>query len=170
MARPKNKIELIELAKDNYSKLLVYIGGFSQEEQLKDFPKGTLNRNTRDVLTHVHHWNLMFIDWCEVGMAGNKPIMPAKGYTWKTLPLLNREIQLKYSKTDFRMAKIQFNDSFKKMLDIIQTHSDEELFTKKKYHWTGSTSLGAYLISATSSHYDWALKLIKKAKNKNTAH
>ena len=33
---------------------------------------------------------------------------------------------------------------------------------KKKYKWTGSTSLGAYLVSATSSHYDWAYKLIKK--------
>ncbi|HOP45228.1 MAG TPA: ClbS/DfsB family four-helix bundle protein, partial [Flavobacteriales bacterium] len=38
----------------------------------------------------------------------------------------------------------------------------EELFEKKRYRWTGSTSLGAYLVSATSSHYDWALKLIQK--------
>ena len=46
------------------------------------------------------------------------------------------------------------------------TKQDEELFTKKKYHWTGSTSLGSYLVSATSSHYDWALKLIRKSIKK----
>jgi hypothetical protein len=46
-------------------------------------------------------------------------------------------------------------------MGIIEKHTDEELFTKKKYAWTGTTSLGSYLISATSSHYDWGLKTIK---------
>lgn len=41
---------------------------------------------------------------------------------------------------------------------------DAELFEKKRYKWTGTTLLGAYFVSATSSHYDWAYKLIKKAK------
>jgi hypothetical protein len=44
---------------------------------------------------------------------------------------------------------------------LIEKHTDDELFTKKKYPWTGTTSLGAFLISATSSHYDWGLKTIK---------
>jgi hypothetical protein len=47
---------------------------------------------------------------------------------------------------------------------LIEAHGDEELFTKKRYAWTGSTSLGAYLVSATSSHYDWATKKLRKAK------
>lgn len=34
MARPKNKIELVTLAKKNYSKLLDYIEGFSQGEPI----------------------------------------------------------------------------------------------------------------------------------------
>ena len=32
----------------------------------------------------------------------------------------------------------------------------------KYYAWTGTTSLGSYCVSATASHYDWALKKIKK--------
>jgi hypothetical protein len=54
--------------------------------------------------------------------------------------------------------------SHKTMMKIIESHTDEELFTKKKYGWTGTTSLGAFLVSATSSHYDWALKTIKPIK------
>ncbi len=46
---------------------------------------------------------------------------------------------------------------------LIEKHSDVELFEKKRYKWTGTTSLGAYLISSTSSHYDWAIKLIKRS-------
>ncbi|WP_077550546.1 ClbS/DfsB family four-helix bundle protein [Rodentibacter genomosp. 2] len=38
----------------------------------------------------------------------------------------------------------------------------ERLFTKKYYSWTESTSLGSHIISFTSSHYEWALRIIKK--------
>jgi hypothetical protein len=48
------------------------------------------------------------------------------------------------------------------VMGIIEKHSDHELFTKKLYKWTGSTSLGSYLVSNTSSHYTWAYDLIRK--------
>jgi hypothetical protein len=115
MSRPKNKAELLDLSKKNYELLMDFIESFSNEGQNAEFPKGTMNRNIRDVLMHIHHWHLMMFDWYTVGMKGEKPDMPAKGYTWKTTPELNRWIWEKYKDT-------------------------------------------------TSSHYDWAIKLIKKAK------
>ncbi|UJH68480.1 ClbS/DfsB family four-helix bundle protein [Allomuricauda sp. SCSIO 65647] len=165
MPRPKTKDELLRLAHANFERLEVYVEDCPKEEQLREFPKGTLNRNIRDVLAHLHHWHLMFLEWYRIGITGVKPEMPAKGYTWKTLPELNKEIQKRYSNTDLEKVKSLLKSSFGEVFNIIESHSDEELFTKKKYGWTGSTSLGAYLISATSSHYDWALKLIKKAKS-----
>ena len=98
------------------------------------------------------------------GMKGEKPEMPAPGYTWKMTPQLNEWIWGQYRETDLSDVKKQLNQSYSKIQQIIKNHSDEELFEKKKYKWTGSTSLAAYLISATSSHYDWAFKLIKKVK------
>jgi hypothetical protein len=165
MARPKNKAELVDLAQKNYTKLITLVENFSVEQQHENFSELFLNKNIRDVLTHVHHWHLMFLKWYNVGMAGNKPEMPAKGYTWKTLPDLNAKIQAMYTTTNLASAKNFLEESFETVLKTIKSHSNEELFTKKKYPWTGSTSLGAYAISATSSHYDWATKLIKKAKN-----
>ena len=162
MPRPKAKLELLELSQINYSKLLDYIGSLSEKEQQSAFPKEYLNRTIRDVITHLHHWHLMFLEWYKVGMNGEKPDMPAKGYTWKTLPDLNREIWKKYQDVHLAEAKELLQTSFDSVQKIIEKHSDEELFTKKKYKWTGSTSLGSYLISITSSHYDWAYKLIKK--------
>jgi len=104
----------------------------------------------------------MLLEWYEVGMAGDKPEMPAKGYTWKTLPDLNRKIQVKYSNVSLAEARKMLDNSFLALLKLIKNHTDANLFEKKKYQWTGSTSLAAYLISATSSHYDWAYKLVKK--------
>ena len=105
------------------------------------------------------------IEWYTIGMKRDKPEMPAEGYTWKTTPELNRKIWETYRTTDLKKVRKLLDKSFKDVQSIIEKHSNDELFEKKKYKWTGTTSLGAYLVSATSSHYDWALKLMKKAKN-----
>ncbi len=164
MSRPKNKEELIALSHQNFEKLNKLIDSYSEQDQNADFPPGTMNRNIRDVVAHLDHWHGMMENWYKVGMAGKKPDMPAKGYTWKTVPDLNRRIWETYSKDDLKTVRARFEKSFQAMQNIIQNHSNEELFEKKRYPWTGSTSLGAYLISATSSHYDWAFKLIRKAR------
>lgn len=164
MARPKDKTDLLNLSKKNFELLMDFIESFSEEEQKSPFPKGTMNRNIGDVLMHLHHWHLMMMEWYQLGMKGEKPDMPAKGYTWKTTPALNSWIWEKYKDIPLEEAKKNFKSSYEKVRSLIEKHSDEELFEKKRYKWTGTTSLGAYLVSATSSHYDWAIKLIKKAK------
>ncbi len=47
---------------------------------------------------------------------------------------------------------------------IIESFTNEELFTNKYFPWTGTTSVGSYCVSSTSSHYDWAIKKINKHK------
>ncbi len=164
MARPTNKTELLDLSRKNFGLLVDFIESFSVKEQNSEFPKGTMNRNIRDILMHLHHWHLMMIDWYTIGMQGEKPEMPTKGYTWKTTPELNKWIWEKYNNISLEYAKKDIKSSYRKVRQLIEKHSNEELFEKKRYKWTGTTSLGAYLVSATSSHYDWAYKLIKKAK------
>jgi hypothetical protein len=166
MPRPKNKADLLQLSNDNFEKLFQFIDALNADEQQAAFKQHTMNRNIRDVLAHLHHWHLMFLDWYKVGMAGDKPDMPAKGYTWKTTSDLNKWIWTQYLDTPLESIRQSLEGSFNELQQIIQNHTEEELFEKKRYKWTGSTSLGAYLISATSSHYDWALKLIKRARKK----
>ncbi len=164
MSKPKTKVDLLEKSQANYRKLTEFIDGLSMDEQMQDFPPGTLNRNIRDVLAHLHHWHLLALDWYSVGMAGEKPDMPAKGYSWKTTPALNLWIRDHYREIALSSVKRMLDESFHRIQKVIEAHSDDELFAKKRYQWTGSTSLGAYLISATSSHYVWAQKLIRKAR------
>ncbi len=95
--------------------------------------------------------------------SGGMPEMPAKGYSWKTTPALNRWIWEHYQKTSLESIRSKLNESHEALRRIIEGHDNGSLFEKKRYKWTGTTSLGAYLVSATSSHYDWALKLIRKA-------
>jgi hypothetical protein len=39
--------------------------------------------------------------------------------------------------------------------------TNDELFARKSFAWTGTSTLGAYCVSATSSHYEWAIKKLK---------
>lgn len=166
MARPKSKDELLSLGMLNYEKLINLVDAMSESEQNAEFPSGTMNRNIRDVLVHLHKWHLMMLDWYKIGSTGHLPEMPAKGYSWKTTPELNKKIWKEGQRTTLDQAKKDLQDSYANVRKLIKCHSDKELFEKKRYKWTDSTSLGAYLISATSSHYDWAFKLIKKATKK----
>ena len=163
MPRPKNKKDLLLLSQANFDKLFNLINSFQPDIQISEFKPGTMNRNIRDVLGHLHEWHLMFLNWYDVGMSDQKPHMPAEGYAWKDLPHLNRKIWEKYRSQDLKVIMKKLEESHLDIQKLIGSHSDRELFTKKLYKWTGSTSLGAYLISTTSSHYDWAYKLIKRS-------
>ena len=166
MAKPRTKDELIEASRENFKKLNDLVDSFSEEEKSAEFPEGTMNRNIRDVLAHLHHWHLMLLDWYNVGMRGEKPDMPAKGYTWKETPDLNKKIREDYQTLDLKDVREMLNKSFSELQSIIEKHSNAELFEKKRYKWTGSTSLAVYISANTSSHYYWAYQLIRKAKQR----
>ena len=96
-------------------------------------------------------------------MQGVKPQMPAKGYSWNETPKLNLWIREQYEDIPWEEASRLLTTSFLQTRKIMDNHSNKELFEKQRFHWTGSTSLGSYLVSASSSHYSWAEKLIKKS-------
>lgn len=162
MARPTNKTALLTHAEALFDKLMSTINSLDSTRLNEDFSTDSLNKNVRDVLMHLYEWHQMFLTWYEVGMSGTKPVMPTQGYTWKTTPELNIAINQKYQNTTALDSIKKITESHLAVLAIIRQHSNDELFEKKKYSWTGSTSLGAYLVSATSSHYDWAIKFLKK--------
>ena len=71
------------------------------------------------------------------------------------------------AKTQLRTdAEAMLKKTHKEVMALIETFSNEELFSKGAFDWTGTTTLGSYCVSATSSHYDWAFKDIKKALKK----
>ena len=128
MSRPQTKIALINLSNENFKKLNDFIKLLNSAEQNKEFPEGTMNRNIRDVLAHLHHWHLMFLNWYKVGMNGEKPAMPAQGYSWKETPDLNKWIQEKYQNANLENAKQLLNESFFEIQSIISDHTNDELF------------------------------------------
>ena len=162
MARPTTKNDLLEAAETGYEKLFELINTLSPEEQMGIFQFEDRDRNIRDVLIHLHEWQNMMKLWYGVGMSGEMPVTPAPGYTWRTTPELNQKIWKAYQDTSLEEAKKLLTGTHREIMELIKKHSNEELFSKNIYPWTKTSTLGSYLISSTSSHYDWAIKKIKK--------
>ena len=101
------------------------------------------------------------LEWVANNKAGvHKPFL-MEGYNWKTYGAMNILFWKRNQSVTLDMALEQFKESHKKIMDVIQTMSNDELFQKNVYDWVGGSTIGSYFISVTSSHYDWAMKKIK---------
>jgi len=122
------------------------------------------DKNLRDVLVHLYEWHQLMLCWTAANMDGEAKHFLPKPYTWKTYGDMNVEFWKKHQATTYDNAKTMLCDSHGKIMMLIESLTDEELFEKKQFAWTGTTTLGSYCISVTASHYDWAIKKIKKGK------
>ena len=166
MARPTTKQQLIEQSEENFKKLFALINSMSKEEQEKSFAFEDRNRNIRDVLVHLYEWHQLLLNWIRANQAGNKSNFLPEPYNWKTYPQMNIGFWEKHQETTLETSVSLLENSHAEVMKLVDLFSNKELFTNKYFNWTGTTSLASYCVSATSSHYDWAIKKIKKHKKK----
>ena len=164
MARPTTKEQLIQAGEENFNKLFVLINSMSENEQEDTFSFEDRDRNLRDVLVHLYEWHKLLLNWVNSNQSGNKVNFLPEPYNWKTYPQMNVGFWEKHQQTPLNEAIKLLKKSHLESIALIGSFTNEELFTSKYFSWTGTTSLGAYCVSATSSHYDWAMKKIKLHK------
>ncbi|GHU03137.1 hypothetical protein FACS1894147_06530 [Spirochaetia bacterium] len=120
------------------------------------------DKTVSDVLCHLHAWHEMLGDWYKIGMKGKIPEMPMEGYNWKQLTAVNEIIYEKYKGTDIKIAARDFKNSHNKLMKIMESHNNKELFETLPYEWTGKIMLGIFFDSNMSHHYQWGLKTLKR--------
>ncbi len=90
-----------------------------------------------------------------------RPFLP-QPYSWKNDAAMNHEFWQTHQTTPYDQAETLQRESHAQIMAQIEGFTHDELFMKKHYGWTGTTNLGSYVISAKSSHYEWAMKMIKR--------
>lgn len=168
MPRPTTKTELIAAATTSFDKLTALWDALTPEQAHAPFPEELLakgseahwgrDRCLRDVVVHLHEWHNLVTAWTSANRAGTPAPFFPEPYTWRSYGELNERFAAAHAGTTYEHARQLLAASHLQVLDMIAGFSDEELFTKKYFGWTGSTSLGSYFVSATSSHYEWAAK------------
>lgn len=164
MARPTTKDALLAAAAAEYSAFQTALSRFDAgfltdiafQADIAD-----QSRNPRDVICHIHAWQLMACEWCRIGDDGGVPHVPGPGLTWRHTPTLNAAIWQRYAATGYDDAVGLLVQSHADTVELIAAHTNEQLFNKGVYPWTKTTTLGAYFVSSTSSHYVWGIKTIK---------
>ena len=172
MPRPTTKTELVAAANDRWDKLWALIDlipsgaqsvvfNFGNDPKLKE-AHWQRDKNLRDVLIHLYEWHQLLLMWTAANLGGDaKPFLP-EPYNWKTYGDMNVEFWTQHQSTAYADAMTMLHDSHVKVMALIETFNDEELFGKKHFSWTGASTLGSYCVSVTASHYDWAMKKIKQ--------
>ncbi|WP_119394656.1 ClbS/DfsB family four-helix bundle protein [Salinibius halmophilus] len=171
MARPKTKEALVVQAEESFSKLFQYIDSMSgaalntefdfSNDKSKKEQHWSRDRNLRDVLVHLYEWHQLLLRWEASNMAGKKASFLPEPYNWKTYGQMNIEIWQKHQTTSLDDAKLLVQQSHSAAHELVKKHSEEALFTKQFFDWTGTTTLGSYCVSTMPSHYEWALKKLK---------
>ncbi len=178
MGRPTTKAELLTAAEENYESLNALISGLAQKERENSFdfsgnPKKMeahwkRDKNIRDIYIHLYEWHQLLLNWVRANQNGeDRPFLP-QPYNWRTYGTMNMEFWKKHQKTSEEEAKKMLDTSHREVMKLAEALSEEELFTKGVFKWVGSSTLGSYFVSNTSSHYAWAIKKIK-AHQKNCA-
>jgi hypothetical protein len=162
MSRPASRDELLARMTTDFDPLI----GAAEElaPSLRVGPSGYPRGSIKDMLAHLHAWHQLFLGWEAVGRRGEMPEMPAPGFTWRDAPALNMQIHERYQDVPWGSVVADLRDSHERARSVIESYGEADLFEKKRYRWTGSTSVGSYAVSATTSHYDWAMKHLRRSR------
>lgn len=125
--------------------------GISIETEKRD-------KNFRDVLMHLYEWHAMLERWYREGMDGDIPTMPAPGFKWSPIKQLNMQIWENYQEVTLSQAIKKVKLSHERIMNMIRSHANEEIMTKKYYKWTKTSNLYSYFAANSSNHYTWAIK------------
>lgn len=172
MPRPTTKKDLIEAANNQFAKMQTLIANMSVEERQTPFEFGDdpkdkeahwkRDKNLRDIFIHLYEWHQLLLNWVIENQKGNPRPFLLEPYNWRTYGEMNVEFWKKHQDTPYEQATDMLNKSHKDVLALIKGFSNEELFEKSYFPWSGNNSIGSYCVSATASHYDWAMKKIKR--------
>ena len=174
MGRATTKSDMVSAAICNYEKLGVLISEMTEKELSTPFDFSAdakkqeahwgRDKNLRDILIHLFEWHQLLLNWVNANRNGeNKPFIPAP-YNWKTYGDMNVGFWEKHQSTSLEKAEEMLKKSHKAVLNLAETFSGEELFSKGTFQWVGGSTLGSYFVSVTASHYDWAMKKLKAHK------
>lgn len=171
MGRATTKIDLMESANSNLKKLNTLIESMTEEERTNKFnffndekkkeAHWRRDKNLKDVYIHLYEWHQLVVNWVNTNKKGEEtPFLPAP-YNWRTYGEMNIMFVKKHENTTLEESKSLFLNSHKEVLSLIETFTNDELFSKHMYSWVGGSTLGSYFVSSTTSHYDWAMKKIR---------
>ena len=113
-------------------------------EKITDESKDTLvegvDRSPAQMIAYQLGWMKLVLSWEEKEKKGGKVVTPKEGYKWNKLGDLYKSFYEEYK--DCSMGKLitEFNISVEKIIDLVESYTEKELFETGARQWASSTS------------------------------
>ena len=170
MPKPTNKKELIASMNDGYAKLNELIDKMSIVAAATPFrfpadPKKCgvrwmHDRCLRDLLTHLYEWQVLMRVFVQNIREGHPQNYLPDEYR-KNYHEMDKMLVEKHQGTSLEESKKLLAQTHQEMIDLAESFTDEELFSKGVFKCTYTTTMAAYFESVTTSPYSQAVKLLK---------
>ena len=159
---PQSKAELLTEIHTHYDHLRKDIQRVdplrATERSLEGHAKGTL-MSVNDLLAYLIGWGELVLKWHRLKDAGKAVDFPESGYKWNQLGLLAQKFYADYDGLDFVARQQRFDDTVSKLVALIDSKSDDELYHQPWYNdWT----MGRMIQFNTSSPYKNARTRLRK--------
>ena len=164
MAVPQNKEELITSIQDTYAKLDKELTDIPRSiaklQELPGHAKGT-QMSVADLVAYLIGWALLVLKWHDRKSKGLSVDFPETGYKWNELGKLAQRFYADHNDLDYEMRLQKLDESVTKILVLIASHTNEELYGMPWYNqWT----MGKMIQLNTSSPYKNARNRIRSWK------
>lgn len=169
MPQPQDKTSLLDSAQALFAELQTLWQNTALSILETDFlPRTTKAKcttfeqgdNMRDVLMHIYEWQRLQIAFVDNIRKGEpKDFIPdpyRKNY--KEMDEVNRLNDQKYSAAE---AMGMLRQSHEEIVALAESFTEDELFGKKVFKVTYTTTMAAYFMSVTTSPYSQAIKRLK---------
>jgi hypothetical protein len=160
MSKPTTKAELLAESQQEHEALEQFIAALTPEEILQGNRIGVWS--VKDTLAHLTAWEQMMLRWYSTGLHGITPVLPAPGYKWNQLAVFNQAIYEQHRDQPLAEILDAFHTSYREATSLVESLSDDELFTPGVFAWTQPKALASFIILNMGEHYRWARTTLGK--------
>jgi hypothetical protein len=159
MAKPKTKEKLLEEIRARHQRFEEKIAGLPRDVLLR--PRTVGAWSVKDTVAHITAWEKSLLSRYDDGLAG-RPVKD--GHGGETIGAVNRRIFEENLSRSLDDVMADFNATYLRMLAVIESIPEEDMFARGKYAWTGQYRLLDYIWGNTAGHYAEHLAAINRMR------
>ena len=167
MPIPNSKAELVAAIEKDSTKLIAAFNAIDPKlwdcAIIQGNTKGTVITPV-NLLAYQIGWGRLVLSWYHKGIKGVPFSMPLEGFKWNELGKLASYFHQEYESYSYEELVAIFQELIVEIMQLVQSLTNEALYTVGVFSWTGKYTLGKYIQLNTSSPYKNALVKLRVVK------
>lgn len=136
-----SRLELKEEIKKTYTKFIEEFDNIP--EDMKDLTADNVDRSPAENLAYQVGWTTLLLKWEQDERNGLEVKTPTEMFKWNQLGMLYQWFTDKYARMSLCELRVMLDMNIKKIFEMIDSMSDEEMFLPHKRKWADSATQSA---------------------------